>query len=421
LWLTSLLACSRPTEFTGISAEVSDAVATVVTVRWETSEAVSSQVRYGLDGATDRATAPTPEGTSHTAVLVGLPADAEITFAVAAGDDESAPQVVTTGPLPDEVPGVTVDGDVEGDFVLLPSTGTPNWILLLDGAGRVVWYHRDDRGLSVFRARVAADGTGIVYSSVIELGFASPDSEVVRVSWDGSVETATAVPDLAHDFVEEPDGRVVSLAFEVQDGVEGNALVRIAPDGTTETLWTTFDCFDPIENPGDDPLHGWTHANALDAADDGWIVGLRNLATLARVTSDGSCPWGFGGAGGTIDLSGTRFIHQHQFEHSDGKMLVFDNDGAPGNASRVIEYDFDEAAGAATEARVFEADPPLYSFILGDVHREADGDTWVVWASPQTVDRYGPDGARVWRSEIAGTGPLGFSEIVPPEVLAAAR
>ncbi|MBA2321564.1 MAG: aryl-sulfate sulfotransferase [Deltaproteobacteria bacterium] len=408
-------------EISEVEAVVSDDVATVVIVTWRTDVPTRGHVLFGVEGEGERATADTPEGTEHRAVLVGLPANAAISGEVVSGDSTAPLPPLETGSLPDDIPTTSFEGEPGDDFALTSATVAgseeiaSNWVLLTDPAGRVVWYHRDDRGLSIFRARASVDGAGVVYASVLENGGPSENSELVRVSWDGSTESAVAVPNLAHDFVEREDGVVVSLGYVFRDDIEGNDLVEIRADGSTESLWTTWDCFDPVENAGDDPAHGWTHANALDydLASGDYLVGLRNLATIARVdTATRTCPWGFGGTGGTVDIEGTRFIHQHGFELAGDRMLVFDNDGGAGNVSRGIEYAFDEDALTATEERVLVADPPLYSFIMGDIHRLDDGGTVLLWSVPQLIDRLDAEGVRVGRLSIEGGAALGFVELI---------
>ena len=189
-------------------------------------------------------------------------------------------------------------------------------------------------------------------------------------------------------------------------------LVEISPDGTVRDIWSAWDCYDPVTNPSIDIDHGWTHANAMDydAAADAFQISLRNLTTIVQVDrATGACDWGVGGSAGTVTIDGPTFFHQHQFQRHPGRLLVFDNDGAPGFTSRVLEYDFD--GETATHVRTIEADPPLYSFILGDVHRFDDGDTMVVWSVPSTIDRIDADDERNWRLQAEGDGViLGFSQ-----------
>ena len=78
----------------------------------------------------------------------------------------------------------------------------------------------------------------------------------------------------------------------------------------------------------------------------------------------------------------------------------------------MIEYGFDGDDQTASLRRVIQADPPLYSFILGDVHR-VDDDTLITWSVPNIIDRVDPDGARTFRL-VADNSDLifGFTELM---------
>ena len=407
-----------PVEVTEIRAEVARDVATVVTVTFTTSEAVSATVVFGVDGALDHVTPPTASGTGHAAMLLGIPADREISYAIVVDGEQSEVSTVLTEALPADIPTATTTGSHDGYVLTTHTTDAGDWVLMFDPLGQIVWYHLDDRGLSIYRAYPLRDGSGIVYASAIVRGGPAPDSAFVRVSWDGSTESEQPVPDLAHDFVERDDGALVSLRYETRDGVLGNDVVAVGLDASVTQLWSAWDCWDPVTQPGDDPEHGWTHTNALDydAGSGLYVVGVRNFATIAAVDVDSrTCPWGFGGVGGTVALEGSAFIHQHQFDWTGDRMLVFDNDGAPGNASRAVEYTYDAAAGTAAFQAVFQPDPSLYSFIMGDVHRRADGSTMVLYSVPGVILRFDPDGTETWRLSFDEGGPLGFmSDLASP-------
>lgn len=410
-----LAACNGELAVEDVTATVSEDVATVITVAWTSSRAEAMRVEYGEAGAFDLATPAESEPTTeHSATLVGMPAETEVSFRIVGDEYEGDAQTATTGALPPGVPDATVDGGGYDGWLLTSVNGGTNWVLMLDDQGRVVWYYDDHRGLSVFRARVARDGQGIVFASAIQGGGPAETSSIVRVPWAGGAEEEHVVPALAHDFVELEDGTVVSLAYHEQDEIEGNSLLAVDRDGGTTELWTTWDCYDPLTDLGDDPSQGWTHANAMDRLDDGtYLVGLRNFGTITHVDpTDRSCAFGFGGQNGTVGLDGGRFIHQHQFEWTGQSMVVFDNDGFTGDESRAVEYTFDGTQDPAPLVREIHADPPEYSFIMGDVHRLPDENTLIAWAVPRKIDLYDPDDARLWRVEVGGNGPLGFVELL---------
>jgi hypothetical protein len=403
-----------------VVAEVSDTMGTVLTVRWSTRDPATGYVEFGLDGVMSRSTAVQDTAAlSHQVQLVGLPETSVVSYRVVsagmAGEAATSEIFeVSTGTLPLVPPSIDVAGEGHEGFLVLPVLGVENThLVVVDAEGRVVWIYEDTHALSVYRARVAQDGRGIVYTATLKSGGPHEGSSILRIPWDGSGEEVIDAPFLAHDFVELADGTVVSLAYAFQEDVEGNKLVSVAPDGTMTDLWSTWDCFDPSVNLSVDPAHGWTHANALDydPVSDAFLVGLRNLGTIVHVDrATGSCTWSFGGAAGSVAIDGPSFLHQHQFHWTDGGFLVFDNDGAPGNTSRVLEYTFDAVNGTAEHVRTLTADPPIYSFILGDVHAMAGGDRLVVWAVAGLVDRIAPDDSHPWRMSFEPGTVLGFAE-----------
>lgn len=397
-----------------VVVELSPGMPTVVHVRWSTVAEVGGQVEFGVDGTIDRATPPGPIGTTHSATLVGLPEETEVAVRIVSDGEAQDPLSITTGVLAGDPPEVLVTGHDQDSFLLVPvATTIENRIVLLDPAGRVTWSYVDPHGLSVFRALVRQDGGGIVYASALKAGGPAADSAIAEVDWDGVEQQMFGVPDLAHDFVERADGTYVALAYEERSDVLGNQLLEIGADGTANSIWSAWDCYDPAVDIGDDPAQGWTHANALDGDDEGFLISMRNFNSIVRVDAETrTCPWAFGGIVSTVDVSGETFTHQHQFELADDRLLVFDNAGAGGLVSRMVEYTFDQAAATGTFEREIVADPPLFTFILGDVHRFADGDTLVVWSGPGVIDRVAADGERSWRAELVSDGLFGFAHVV---------
>lgn len=400
------------TETTPVSIEVSavtaapaPAMGTVIDVAWTSSEAAAGFVRFTPQGEAARTTALDGGGTDHAHTLVGVPpgaaVDLELVHVIGGEEIVAHSKTVTAGVLPN-APTLTLQGTSDR-FLALTFVDETSTIVVVDPQGRVVWAYEDTSGLSVFRAHIAVDGSGIIYAATLSGGKPSADSYLVYVPWSGEGVRTVPVPYLAHDFVELDDGTIVSLAYEFRDvpalggGVEGNRLVRVAPDGTIEdNVWSAWDCYDPEVNLSIDLEHGWIHANALDydAAADRYLVGMRNLTTIAQVDlGSRSCEWGFGGSGGTVDIEGPEFFHQHQFERTPGGMLVFDNDGAAGFESRVLEFSFD---GGDTAEHVRTISMGLYSFILGDVHRLDGGDTLVTWSVPSIVQRIDESDQIVW-------------------------
>lgn len=421
-------ACSDAESANGpsrVTAELSNKIVTVVTVSWETDTETKGFVEYGLTRQLGLRT-PLESVTSrqHSTTLLGLPAESLVYYRVVPSEEEedSASEIasIETGSLPAGLPSLTQTGDGLEGFMVVPLLGKLRAVTIIDAQGRIVWYHTDDRELDFYRARLSVDGKSLIYNAAKLSGEPSDASELVRVALDGSSEESFPIPFLAHDFVEHSDGTLGAIAFEDRDldgeRVRGNKLVEIAPDGTQETVWTSWDCFDPTSVTGDDPEQGWTFANALDyhEGEDAYYVGMRNFSSIAKVTRENACEWVIGTYGSTFSFAkgSARFLHQHQFQVLEGdKLLVMDNDGAPGDASRVLEFELDFSSMIATQTWSYQATPSVYTFVLGEPIRMADGGTFVDWSTAGQLERLDPAGVSTWKLNTAAGFAFGFQTL----------
>lgn len=422
-----LLGCGEvtpPPTISGISASLNGDIKTIVNVSWHTNQVTTAIVHYGLDGDLSLSTPASDLTADQVFVpLLGLPAEREISYQITAttesGEEISSEvQVANTGSLPESMPNFSTTGDTMGAYSVLTLIGEFTGPVILNPEGEVVWYYRDHRHLDTLRAHLSLDGQSVLYNAAEISGEGKEEPHIIRVALDGSSEEAIPVDLLAHDFVEHADGTIGTIAayFDAKDGPRADSIVEIHPDGTQSTLWTVYDCFDPITHPGDDSFKdlGWTWANAMDysAAEDAYYVSLHNLGSIIRVDrATGTCDWGIGGSTGTIEItSGTPFMGQHQFDIVDDNIVIFDNMGA-GFESRVVEYAIDDAAGTAEEVWEYMADSGRFVLILGDAHRFDDGDTLVTWSLDGVIERVNPAGDVTWDVHV-DDGIFGFNSVV---------
>ncbi len=270
----------------------------------------------------------------------------------------------------------------------------------------------------MYRVRLSGDGKSLLYNAASVSGDPADNSELVRIALDGSEETSIPVPLLAHDFVELPDGTLAAIVVEYRDfegaPLRGDKIVEIAPDGTQTTVWSAWDCFDPATEPVDDMQQvGWTFANALDydLASDAYYLGMRNFSSIVKIGRDsGACEWVLGSTGPTLEFAGVsaRFLHQHQFDIQGDRILVFDNEGSPANESRVLEYQLDFAANQATEVWSYTSDPTVYSFVLGEPTRLADGGVFITWSASGQLERLNAQGQSTWKLNTSAGFAFGF-------------
>lgn len=413
--LALLLACAGPADTpddTGPVAPTASAtltpsadIPTVATLSWTLEAPARVFVRYGPYALE---TPLSDETTTGAAVLVGIPADTEAAWELV--DDVGrvlATGAWTTGPLAAGLPTLTATG-ANDRWIFTPLLGGQHAAVLLAPDGAIVWWHFADAAYDTLRVLPSPDGSGVWFNVARVNAEPAEDSALVHVSWDGAVVTERAVPLLAHDFVAHPDGRLAALQARYDGDVRGNALVEVGADGTLTDAWTSWDCFDPVAHPGDTPALGWTFANSLDRTDTGYLVGLRNLSTVAWV-ENGTCTTLLGAAAPTV-VPDDPFLHQHQFDlAADDTLVVFDNDGAGGAVSRVVAYTLDGAVARATWT--YTADPPLYAFVLGDVDRLDDDDTFVTWSVAGRLERVAPDGTVRWRLDADLGAAFGFTTL----------
>ncbi|MCK6505925.1 aryl-sulfate sulfotransferase [Myxococcota bacterium] len=405
--LLLVLACGDKdggVEIGAAEVTLSETIGTVATVTFTTSEDVAARVVY--ETADQSFETPLgPATADHEIVLLGLPANTEVQYQVVLEDGTTnEPAGFTTGNLPSGLPATLVEGEGHDRWMMTTLIGATTGPVLISPQGKITWAWVDGRGLDVYRARPLRDGSGVIYNAASVSGDPADNSVLVKVSWDGSAEETITVPLLAHDFVELSDGTITAIVVEYGEGPEGeirgDSLVEIAPDGTQTQVWSTWDCFDPAVTPGDEPEIGWTFVNALDLDPDesAYYVSVRNFSSIVKIDrATGACEWVIGGQAATIEIEGDEFQHEHQFELNGDRLLVFDNAGLAFNKSRAIEYQVDWGAGVATEIWKYEPDPSLNSFVLGDVARLDDGDTFITWSVAGQLDRVSPDGVSSWR------------------------
>jgi hypothetical protein len=416
-----------PKRPSNVVAVVSPDIATVVEVSWSTGVPTTGYVEFGPTKDDLGTRTPIDAATGdHAAILLGLTADAPVYFRAVTSEGgaevaSSDVQTIHTGVLPVGLPALTRTGDGFAGFIVVPVLGATKAVTILNANGDIVWYHTDASGLDSYRARLSLDGKSLLYNAAKISGEPSPDSALVRVSLDGSLATQIPIPLLAHDFVELPDGTLGAIAFEDRTDasgtrVRGNKIVEVAPDGTQRTVWTSWDCFDPTATPGDDPQQGWTFTNALDydPAADAYYLGMRNFSSIAKIDrATGTCAWVLGTYGATLKFAtgSARFLHEHQFEVVGDHILVMDNDGAGGDQSRVLEYQLDLTAMVATQVWSYLANPPVYTFVLGEPIRLTDGGTFVNWSTAGQMERLDATGTSTWKLNSGAGIAFGFQTL----------
>jgi hypothetical protein len=357
--------------------------------------------------------------------LLGLTADTLYYYRVVSqnGDDltRSGLASLRTGDLPLGMPALTRTGDGHEQFTLVPILGATTAVTIIDPNGKIVWYHRDDRDLDFYRARLSRDGSNLLYNAASVSGDPADDSELVRVALDGSTTSSVRVPLLAHDFVELPDGTLAAIVVEYREfegrQLRGDKIVEVSSDGTLTDVWSAWDCFDPAVDQGEDMEQGWTFGNALDydPEQDVYYLGMRNFSSITKINrSSRTCEWVLGLVASTFDFApgSTRFLHQHQFQVRGNRVIIMDNDGSPRNESRVLEYELDLERNLATQVWSYVAQPTVYTFVLGEPTRFDDGGTFINWSAAGQMELVTPAGEARWKLNTSAGFVFGFHTLL---------
>jgi hypothetical protein len=385
-------------------------------------------VEYGPTQALGSKTPLEEEATlDHELPLLGLTADTQYYYRVVIWDGDEAGRSplrnIRTGDLPVGLPALDRTGTGHDQFTLVPILGRSTGVTavtILNPEGDIVWYQTDDRDLDFYRARLSRDGKSVLYNAASISGNPAENSELVRVALDGSSQSSTPIPLLAHDFVELPDGTLAAMVVEYRDfegrPLRGDQIVEVSPSGEVTPVWNSWDCFDPAVNQGDDAEQGWTFGNALDydPTEDVYYLGMRNFSSIAKIPRGSrGCEWVFGLVASTFEFApgASRFLHQHQFQLRGNHLLVMDNDGSPGNESRVLEFELDFERKLATQVWSYVANPSVYTFVLGEPTRFDNGDTFINWSAAGQMERVTAAGEVSWQLN-AGIGfVFGFNTL----------
>ena len=391
----------------GIEVSLSEAIATVIIVRWTTETPSAGRVEFGTDTTYGHTTPWTEEGTEHEALLLGMQSDTLVHLRVDYGGElgQSEDLEMRTGPLPSGMPILSFEGGPIDGYLVSSLLGQACGPMVLDAQGHVVWYLLEADGAEgCGRAWLSTDRRSVLYGVMVD-----GTESIRRVSLDGTHLEDLDVPGFSHDFVEHADGTVAFLAHDIRtigagaDATElwGDRLLERRPDGELVEIWNAWDVYDP-EDTAIEVTGGtsWTHGNALDydPSTEHYTVGLRNPSALLHIErGSGEATWVLGGPTSTFTLGDdtTATDYQHQFTVLDDGVLVFDNRSSDVDTARVVEYAFD--GDTAHEVWTYETVPPLVIVALGDALRLDNGDTIVSWSTAGQLEQVDAEGELIWR------------------------
>lgn len=396
----------------------------------------SARIVYWADSAPGGATPFAPPDSQNRIAVLGLRPQTTYHLTVEARAKgqpfTSDTTTFTTGTLPSFLQQVSMQSSAPmsgGYIVTAVGDSSSSFIVALDSAGRVAWYHEFDEGVPVVETKQQTNGDFTAFVGASH-GSAPVPGRYVELSPAGDVVRTFTAQDSAYMDPHELwvmtnggayDGAVYltytarHLDLSAQGGpsdtlVTGHQIVREDASGAKHIVFDAWDHFapgdnvEPIANESD-----FDHPNSLDFdADGNYIVSWRNFDAITKIdASSGQILWTFGGAHSDFTLSGDPLggtSVQHCVRRlDDGNLLIFDNGTRHSpQESRAVEYSLDPSAKTATMVWQYTHAPSKYVMFTGSVQRLTNGDTFIgwTWGSPLYATEVGPSGNVVWEGTL---------------------
>jgi hypothetical protein len=431
---------------------------TVGVVTFTTDGEAPGWVEYGVDGALDRRT-PVTTGTDHVQPLLGLKAGRSYSWRVVATEADrtatSPVKTVAVPPVPEDFPTfalVTLDrvkAGVANAYITVAGAAAPGvgsddpdamfYVAILDADGDFVWYHALPPGRGTSALDISFDRQSVWWMEV-DNHRVDPDSEIVRMTLDGTVLSRTLAVSGHHAAAELPGGEFVHLGrtftpdppagtlmtdrvMRVTEGdltgASGVELFDYVADwwsGDPDVYWIARDL--PIQELyGYQDVFDMTHSNSIAFLDgDGAVYPYaRSLDTLMKLdAATGELQWQMSGKFSDFSLPDGEPIYAGPYDvelwsaghysqiWSDG-LTMFDNgDNYTPQVSSIVEIAYDEAAGTAEEVFRYTDPDNGWTNSLGDVWKIPNGNYVASWMSISKLTEVTPDGELVWELEPLG-------------------
>jgi len=311
-----------------------------------------------------------------------------------------------------------------GDIFLAPYAGPGQYgPMILDGAGRLVWFKAIPSGERAADLRVQEYEHRPVLTWWQDPLVADGRRDAGVVIADSSYKDLAVVrggngyqPDL-HAFDITPHGTALFTVYDAircnlsayggpSDGAIADTLIQEVDlkTGLVRFEWHSLDHV-PLANSYMPIGHGgtptspwdWFHINAISEPSGMLLIDSRNTWAAYDVDpSGGQVVWTLGGKHSSFKMGPSASpAWQHDVrEDPDGTFSFFDNGGTPKvhSQSRVIVLSLDTHAMTATLVSSFDHSKPLLAPSQGDFQPLAGGTWFVGWGQEPYFSEFAPEG-----------------------------
>lgn len=416
---------AAPPDDVTLSAELIEASPSSIRVQWDLGETAVQQVIVRAESDAGDVVRLEVDPAQGLAVIWGLHPEAEVDVQVdLVGAEQTWTEdlgVLTTAPVPPELPALIANGDdpFPGELLLTTFVLDPAAAVLIDHEGTIRWWRIFEELPELTRVRVSPDG--LTLTAVAANPHAESEDSLVQIPLSGGPMEILPVSQAHHDFVQLPDGTMTVLVHEVRevDGQDmiGDRILEIAPDGTQTIVFDAWETWTPTATGANPAGTGFTHGNHIDydAARDQYLVSFFGRWTIDRIDrATGSLVWELGSSTEADFHTSTGspwFIEgAHGFQLMGDRLLYFENGLMDRQLSRVVELELDEDNKICDPVWMYDNTQGLYSVSLGDVDRLDNGNTLVDFSTNGHMEVVTPDREVIWQLGAEIGGIFGYVE-----------
>lgn len=331
-------------------------------------------------------------------------------------------------------PALTISGRLpagDGDIFLAPYQGRGQYgPMIVDPAGRLVWFHPLPKGLAAFDFRVQRyQGSPVLtwWQGVVSNGHGRGDGEIVGSDYRkvATVRAGNGYAADLHDFDVTPAGTALLTAYQPvrwdlssvggpRDGVVLDCIAQEVDIATGNVLmeWHALDHVSLAESfagtPADDGPYDYFHINSLDLGPTGQLlISARATHTIYDVAADtGAVLWRLGGARSSFVGDGVGFSSQHDARWiGANRISLFDNAAGVGTAtaeySSGVVVQLNAAERRASVVRRFGVGSVPEAPSQGDLQLLPHGGAFVGWGQEPYLSQFGSGGQLLWQAELA--------------------
>jgi hypothetical protein len=297
--------------------------------------------------------------------------------------------------------------------------------MIVDNAGRIVWFRRTSQVAIDFRVQRYRGAPVLTWweGTINPAGYGQGVGMIVDSSYKtvATVKAGNGYDADVHEFLLTPHGTALITVYAEKTAdltsIGGpsthNVLDSIVQEIDVATGRVLFewhsldhipfsDSFSPLLDPFD-----YFHVNSVDVDLDGnLIVSARNTWAVYKLDrTTGAVIWTLGGRSSDFaQPADAVFRYQHDARaHSDGTITLFDDgDGTPAHPARGLRLAYDPATRQTLVAQSFPHPTPLLVAAMGNAQVLPGDAMFIGWGTQPYITEFGPLGDVRWDASFDG-------------------